>query len=80
MFLELQEHLQVARGEPVSEIHLPMDRSSIAGYLGMTPAALSRAFRALASRKIIASGNLHNVKIIDRDAFNALANAHPENS
>jgi CRP/FNR family transcriptional regulator len=80
MFLDLQEHLQVARGEPVSEIHLPMDRSSIAGYLGMTPAALSRAFRALASRKIIASGNLHNVEIIDRDAFNALAYAHPKNS
>ena len=78
MFLDLQEHLQVARGEPASEIHLPMDRSSIAAYLGMTPAALSRAFRALASRKIIASGNLHSVKVIDRDAFNALADAHPE--
>ena len=34
MFLELQEHLQAARGEPVSEIYLPTDRSSIAAYLG----------------------------------------------
>ena len=36
MFLDLQEHLQLSRGEAASEIHLPMDRSSIAAYLGIT--------------------------------------------
>ena len=72
MFLELQEHLQIARGEPTSEIYLPMDRSSIAAYLGLTGAALSRAFRTLTSKQVISSRNRHHVKILDRDAFNRL--------
>ncbi|QOZ54659.1 Crp/Fnr family transcriptional regulator [Bradyrhizobium sp. CCBAU 53338] len=78
MFLGLQEHLQAARGESISEIHLQMDRSSIAAYLGLTTAALSRAFRALISRKIITSRNLHFVKVVDRDSFVRLADARPD--
>lgn len=80
MFLDLQEHLQAAEGEPVSEVHLPMDRSSIAAYLGLTLAALSRAFRTLVSRKIIAARNLHYVKVVNRDAFNALADGRFDES
>lgn len=78
MFLDLQEHLQAARGGPQSEIHLAMDRSSIAAYLGLTAAALSRAFRTLASKKIISSRNLHYVKVLNRDAFNRLADARSD--
>jgi CRP-like cAMP-binding protein len=73
MFLDLQEHLQLSRGEPASEIYLPMDRSSIAAYLGMTLAALGRAFRTLSSKKIIAARGRRHVKILDRDSFNGLA-------
>ncbi|MGC1560094.1 MAG: Crp/Fnr family transcriptional regulator [Bradyrhizobium sp.] len=75
MFLELQEHLQLARGEPTLEIYLPMDRSSIAAYLGLTLAALSRAFRTLVSKRIIFSRDRHHIKILDRNAFNRLADA-----
>jgi len=75
MFLELQEHLQLARGESPLEIYLPMDRSSIAAYLGLTLAALSRAFRTLVSKQIISSRNRHHIKILDRNAFNRLADA-----
>jgi CRP/FNR family transcriptional regulator len=75
MLLELQEHLQLARGEPPLEIYLPMDRSSIAAYLGLTLAALSRAFRTLVSKQIIPSRNRHHIKILDRNAFNRLADA-----
>jgi len=75
MFLDLQEHLQIIRNDPAAEIYLPMDRSSIAAYLGLTLAAVSRAFRSLISRKIIASRNRHHVKILDRDAFNKLADS-----
>jgi CRP-like cAMP-binding protein len=74
MFLDLQEHLQIARGEPASAIHLRMDRSSIATYLGMTLAALGRAFRTLIAQRVISMRNRQNVKILDRDAFNRLAN------
>ena len=73
MFLELQEHLQLARGEPPLEIYLPMDRSSIAAYLGVTLAALSRAFRTLVSKQIISSRDRHHIKILDRNALNRLA-------
>ena len=73
MFLDLQEHLQIARGEPASGIHFRMDRSSIATYLGMTLAALGRAFRTLIAQKVISMRNRQNVKILDRDAFNRLA-------
>jgi hypothetical protein len=75
MLLELQEHLQLARGEPPLEIYLPMDRSSIAAYLGLTLAALSRAFRTMVSKQIISSRNRHHIKILDRNAFNRLADA-----
>jgi CRP/FNR family transcriptional regulator len=80
MFLDLQEHLQAATNKPIREIYLAMDRSSIAAYLGLTPAALSRAFRALVLRKIIASRDLHHLEVINREAFNALANARPDES
>ena len=75
-FLELQEHLQTARGEPLFEIYLPMDRSSIAAHLGLTLAALSRAFRTLTLKQIISCRNRHHVKILDRDAFNELVDIH----
>jgi CRP-like cAMP-binding protein len=73
MFLELLERLQIARGEPASEIHLPMGRSSIASYLGLTPAALSRAIQTLTSGQIIAARDRRHVRIVDREAFQKLA-------
>jgi CRP-like cAMP-binding protein len=72
MFLDLQQHLQAVRGAPAHEIYLPMDRSSIAAYVGMTLSAVSRAFRSLISRKIITTRDRHHVKIIDKAAFNKL--------
>ena len=75
MFLELQEHLQSASGEAVSEINLPMDRSSIAAYLGLTLAALGRAFRTLILKQIISCRDRHHVRIVDRGALNRLADA-----
>jgi len=70
MFLGLQEHLQAARGEPISEIHLQMDRSSVAAYLGITLEALSRAFRSLTSKKLISVRDRQHITVLDREAFN----------
>ncbi len=72
LFLDLQQHLQAVGETPVHEIYLPMDRSSIAAYLGMTLAAVSRAFRSLISKKIIATRDRHHVKFVDNEAFNKL--------
>jgi CRP-like cAMP-binding protein len=77
MFLDLQEHLQLSRGETAAEIHLPMDRSSIADYLGLTLAAVGRAFRALTTRNIISLRDRHHVRVLDRAALDELADWRP---
>jgi CRP/FNR family transcriptional regulator, anaerobic regulatory protein len=71
-FLELQEHLQSAMAVP-SEIYLPMARSDIADYVGMSPAAVSRGLRDLTGRGIIKNRDRRHVKIVDRKAFERLA-------
>lgn len=73
IFLQLQERLQAARAEPTAEIYLPMPRSDIAKYVGMSLAAVSRGFSALAARRIICCRNRSYVQVIDRDAFEKLA-------
>jgi len=68
MFLELQEHVQSANGTPL-EVYLPMDRSDIAGYVGMSLAAVSRGFRSLEGRGVIKYRDRRHVKIINRTAL-----------
>ncbi len=71
MFLQSLEPT-VANGEPAAEIFMPMSRSEIAEYVGLTFAALSRAFRSLARRGIIKVRDLRHVSITDRKAFESL--------
>jgi CRP-like cAMP-binding protein len=73
-FLQMQEHVQ-SRAGPATEIYLPMDRSDIADYVGMSLAAVSRGFRALAEGGIIKCRDRRHVKIIDRRTFENLAQA-----
>jgi CRP-like cAMP-binding protein len=76
MFLQFMEQLQAARSEPTSEIYLPMDRSDISEYVGMSLPAVSRAFLSLATSGIIRVRNRRHVKIVDRQAFERLAANH----
>ena len=73
MFLQTQERLQSCRGEPTGEIYLPMGRTDIAKYIGISLGALSRGFHALAARGVITNRDRHHVKIINREAFEELA-------
>ena len=73
MFLQMIEQLQMARGEQTTEIYLPMDRSHIGEYAGMTLAAVSRAFRSLTTRGIIKVRNRRHVRITDRSALEKIA-------
>jgi CRP-like cAMP-binding protein len=77
MFLQLFEQLQIAKGEPADDIHLPMDRSDISEYIGITLAAVSRAFRTLTARGIIRVRNRHHVQIVDRSGFEKIAGDPP---
>jgi CRP-like cAMP-binding protein len=74
MFLEFQERLQKERGEPNSEIEIPMDRSAIAEYCGLTLSAVSRAFYELIKNKTVAFRDRHHLNIIDRPEFERIAN------
>ena len=73
MFLHLLENLQVARGERTAEIYLPMNRSDIGEYVGMSLEAVSRAFRGLTARGIIKSRDRQHLKITDRSTFDKIA-------
>lgn len=73
MFLQLLEDLQASRDEPVNEIHLPMDRTEIGEFVGMSLAAVSRGFKELAAKGIIELRNRRHVKVRDRAAFDDLA-------
>ncbi len=64
---------RAARGERTAEIYLPMKRSDISEYLGMTLEAVSRAFRSLTSRGIIKSRDRRHLKITDRNTFDEIA-------
>src|SRR5450432_4887179 len=64
---------KVARGERTTEIYLPMKRSDIAEYLGMSLEAVSRAFRGLTTRGIIKSRDRQHLKIMDRSTFDKIA-------
>jgi DNA-binding transcriptional regulator YhcF (GntR family) len=70
MFLQILDQLHATKGESTSEIYLPMSRSNIAEYLGISLAALSRAFRALTARGVVQSRDRRrHVKVIDRSSF-----------
>jgi CRP/FNR family transcriptional regulator len=73
MFVQMIEQLQNARGEQTTEVILPMDRSDIGAYTGLTLSAVSRAFRSLTARGVIRVRNRRHVRIIDRAAFEKIA-------
>jgi CRP/FNR family transcriptional regulator len=72
-FLQMLEHLQNARSEAAGEIYIPMDRSDIAEYVGMSLAAVSRTFGRLADSGIVASRDRRHAKVVDREIFERIA-------
>lgn len=72
MFLKMLEQLQNARGEPSAEIYLPMSRSDIGKYAGISLGAVSRGFHTLTERGVISSRDRRHISIVDRGAFEKL--------
>jgi CRP-like cAMP-binding protein len=73
MFVQALERLQKQRGLDTSEIYLPMSRSDIADYIGISLSAVSRAFRTLVSRNIVRFSDRRHLRIVDATRFEALA-------
>ena len=57
----------------VAEVYLPMNRSDIGDYVGMSLEAVSRSFRSLASRGIITFRDRRHVKIISHSQLESIA-------
>lgn len=58
-----------------AHIELPMTRTDIGDYLGLTMETVSRAFSQLKNEGIIQQRSVHEVAIADRGALEALAEA-----
>jgi len=69
LFLQMLESYQEARNGSVAELYLPMSRSDIGAYAGISLEAVVRAFRELTSRRVIAFRDRRHVRIVDRTAL-----------
>ncbi|HWT99071.1 MAG TPA: Crp/Fnr family transcriptional regulator [Terriglobales bacterium] len=77
MFLQLQEQHQSILDEASDEIYLPMTRSDIADFIGISLPAVSRAFRELTTRHVVKFVDRQHLLIADRPAFDALTRNLP---
>jgi CRP-like cAMP-binding protein len=71
MFLGMLERQNPGRDGRAS-IPVPMSRSDVANYLGLSLEAVSRATGDLIRRRIISTPDRHSVRIVDRARFDRL--------
>jgi len=73
MFLhQLDEHAWPRRKPGATDIDVPMKRSDMANYLGLSAEAVSRATRMLERRGLLRFTGRHRVEILDRRQFDRL--------
>ena len=63
------------QGQSDGMVVLPMTRSDIADYLGLTVETVSRSFTRLRQENVISTEDAHHVKLVDSDRLRALAEA-----
>ncbi|MCM2503952.1 cyclic nucleotide-binding domain-containing protein [Aureimonas altamirensis] len=72
-FLLVMSTRMAARGLPANPVSIPMSRSDIADYLGLTIETVSRSFTKLRNQQLIRLPDAHHVDIVDRRALAAVA-------
>jgi CRP/FNR family transcriptional regulator len=72
-FLLMISRRAAARGRPASPIDLPMSRSDIGDYLGLTTETVSRTFTQLKKSGVIGLPALTRVDLLKREALEELA-------
>ncbi len=70
-FLDMLQR-QVGDGTRADSIAVPMTRSDIANFLGLSLEAVSRATRELTRRRLVAIPDRYTVRILDRTRFDQL--------
>ena len=73
--LELAQRAGRSSSSAAAVIRLPMNRSDIADYLGLTKETVSRVISALKRDRVIRLRSLNIVEIVHRDALEQLAEA-----
>ena len=76
--LDLEQRLRNAPGATADQVDLPMSRSEMADYLGLTKETVSRVFAELKSRKLIQLIILNRVALLDRQRLFELAEGYGE--
>ncbi len=72
LFIQMLETYQDGQEQVTQEVYLPMTRSDIGAYVGISPEAVSRSFRDLVSRGAITFRDRRHLKIIDRAQLEAV--------
>jgi CRP-like cAMP-binding protein len=72
LFLQMLDRARQARDGGSGEIYLPMTRSDIADYIGLSLAAVSRSFRTLAARGLIGFRERRHLQIADQAGLASL--------
>ena len=72
-FMMLLERAERLSGRPKRTIELPMSRSDIADYLGLTKETVSRVLAVLKNRRSVRLAQLNLVEVLDRDALTTIA-------
>jgi CRP-like cAMP-binding protein len=78
LFLRMLETVQKNHRAPCGEIFLPMSRSDIGAYVGISPEAVSRCLRELAGRRVISFRDRRRVQIADRRLLDAIIDGKGE--
>jgi CRP/FNR family transcriptional regulator len=73
--LLLSERTALSNSEAVGMVRLPMSRSDIADYLGLTKETVSRVISALKRERIIRLETLEVIQILARERLEQLAEA-----
>ena len=71
----ISERTDASAGNPNAFIRLPMSRSDIADYLGLTKETVSRVISALKRDRVIRLESLDIIQILDRGRLEQLSEA-----
>lgn len=72
-FVLLAERAERASGREVRMLHLPMSRTDVADYLGLTKETISRVLSQLKARRLIQLDSPERFEILDRSCLEAIA-------
>lgn len=78
-FLDLAGRQERIEGATAATVDLPMSRSDIADYLGLTKETVSRVLAQLKRKRLIRLVTLNRIEILDREGLDAIAQGLGDN-